>query len=55
MPKSRYRRESRPETANRIIEDLQYNNIRHHIAYNRSNTPRYIIIDIGQNQRDIRE
>lgn len=50
MPKNNIRRERPDETASRVIEELRYARIRHHVTYNSANSPRYIIIDIRQNQ-----
>ena len=56
MENDRTRRESRDEAARRIVGDLNHaygGRIRHHVARNSNDTPRYIVIDIGQNQRQI--
>ena len=51
-------RETREQAARRIIDDLRYahgGRIRHHVALNSRDTPRYIIIDVEQNRRDVRK
>ena len=57
MPKNNrdYRKESRSDATSRMIDDLSFRRIHHHITYNSQNTPRYIIIDVEQNRRMIRD
>lgn len=55
MPKNRIQRETRCEASDRVIQELRYGNVRHHVTLNGRGTPRYIIIDIEQNRRRIND